>query len=336
MSSIAGLAHFAGVDWRPLRRCPISLTSSRFAEIFCAVVERGSYSAAARQLGLTPAAVSRAVARRERALEVRLFERTTRDMTPTESGLLYYERCRRALELFEEADRTVVLQGREPRGSVRLSAPTTYGHARLLPVLAEFANRYPRVRLEVNLSNDNVDLVRDGYQLAVRRGELSDSSLVVRKLEDARAGVFVSPAHLARQPAPEHPDALLQRACLPFVQPRTGRVIDWEFVDRSGRALRLTPPDRVRCSGDPLGCIGLAVAGAGYVQTYGFLVEHHVRQGRLVEVLRAFAGRSSPFSLVRPARRGESLAVRRLAQSIVDHCARATNRLEVVRGDLTL
>jgi len=304
------------------RRFAIPLASTRFAEIFCTVVENGSYTAAARRLGVTPAAVSRAIARHEGELEVRLFHRTTRKITLTDPGRHYYEQCRQALALLEEAERSLSLQERgEPRGPVRISVPTTYGHYRLLPALGEFANRYPKVRLEVNLSNENVDFVGDRFELAIRRGEIPDSTFVVRKLEDAPVGVFASPSYIVRHGAPEHPNDLGRYTCIPYVLPSTGRSVAWGFKDLDGTPFEVDPPDRLRCSGDVLGCLTMARHGIGLVQAYGYLVEEDLRQGRLVEVLTRFAGRSSPFSLVRPSRRGLSLAVRVLSDAIVAHCS---------------
>ncbi|MDF2697511.1 MAG: Transcriptional regulator, LysR family protein, partial [Labilithrix sp.] len=192
-------------------------------EAFCRTYETGSFSAAARSLGVTPQATSRSVARLEIALGVTLFRRTTRSLAPTAAGRRYYERCVRALALLAEGERELDEGDRSPKGRVRISAPTTYGHHRLLPALAVFAERYPDVRVDIGISNRNVDLVRDGFDLAIRRGPIQDRTLVARKLGDFTLGVYASSAYLARHGTPRTPEELAHHACVTFVMPSSGR-----------------------------------------------------------------------------------------------------------------
>jgi DNA-binding transcriptional LysR family regulator len=283
-------------------------------------VETGNYTLAAAQLGLTPAAVSRAVARHEASLGIQLFRRTTRSMRLSDGGRDYYERCRQALSLLEEAERSISLAQAEPKGRVRISVPTTYGHYRVLPLVPGFVRRYPRISIEVNVANENVDLVGDGFDLAVRMGTIEDSRIVARKLEDAAVGVFASPDYLAQHGAPLHPSELTRHTCLGFLRPSTGRPLPWGFVDDGGRGLDIEPGKAVRCSGDVLGCVTLARQSAGLVQAYYFVVEADVREGRLVEVLRTYAGRHARFSLLQPPGRKPSLAVRVFVDMLVAHC----------------
>ena len=292
-------------------------TSTRFAEVFCAVVESGTFTRAALALGMTPAAVSKAVARREASLRVPLFRRTTRSMQLTTPGQLYYEECKKALRVLEQAERSLSLHQQEPEGRVRLSVPTTYGHYRVLPIVAEFAERYPRTLVEIDIANDNVDLVSGRFDLAIRMGLVKGSTLVVRKLEDASLGVFATPAYLERHGFPQHPSELEAHLCLGFVRPSTGRPIAWGFRDERGRPFELEPGKLLLCSGDFLGCVGLARQSAGLVQAYHFIVAEDVAQGRLVEVLRPYAGRSAPFSLLQPPGRHVALAVRLFADRLI-------------------
>jgi len=294
----------------------IRISSQRFVEIFCAIVEAGNYTLAAQQLGLTPAAVSKAVARREAAVGVPLLRRTTRSMRLTAAGRSYYEECRKALTLLEAAERGLSSYQREPAGRVRLSVPTTYGHYRVLPLVGEFSDLHPRISLEVDVSNANVDLVADGFDLAVRMGKIQDSGVVARKLEQARVGVFASPTYLDRHGFPRHPLELDKHRCIGFVRPSTGRPIRWGFVDAGGTEIDLEPSRLLRCSGDFLACVTLARRGVGLVQSYHFVVAEDVREGRLVEVLRPFAGRSAPFSLLQPPGRA-SLAARLFADFLI-------------------
>lgn len=300
----------------------MALASTRFVEIFCTIVEAGNFTQAANQLGITPAAVSRAVARHEAALGVPLFRRNTRIVKLTDAGQLYFEQCRQALSLIDEAERSLSQQQVEPRGLVRISVPTTYGHCRVLPLVQDFLERHPEVRLEVDISDENVDLVKDGFDLAVRRGKLDDSGLIAHKLEDAAAGVFASPGYLERRGRPREPAELARHRCIAFVLPSTGRAIPWRFRARDGSKLIIAPGNTLRVAGDFLGCVTLARQGAGLVQAYRFIVEEDVRRGDLVEVLRPFTAGSSPFSLLQPAHRAASLAVRRFADMLVESCGK--------------
>ncbi|WP_428266140.1 LysR substrate-binding domain-containing protein [Haliangium sp.] len=304
----------------------MALASTRFVEIFCTIVEAGNFTKAAKQLGITPAAVSRAVARHEDTLGVPLFRRSTRSVTLTDAGQLYFDQCRQALALIEGAERSLSEQQAAPRGLVRMSVPTTYGHYRVLPLVGDFLARYPEVSLELNVSHENVDFVTDRYDLAVRMGPLDDSALIARKLEDAEAGVFASPDYIERRGRPRHPRELTQHTCVTFARPSTGRPIPWGFRAQDGTPFEVAPGDQLRCTGDFLGCVTLARQGAGLVQAYWFLVEDDVRQGRLVEVLRPFAGRSMPFSLLQPAHPAQSLAVRLFADTLVEACAQRPQR----------
>ncbi|HEY3498077.1 MAG TPA: LysR substrate-binding domain-containing protein [Polyangiaceae bacterium] len=289
--------------------------------MFCAVVEAGNYTQAAIELGLTKAAVSKAVARHEAVLGTRLFRRTTRSMQLSDAGRVYFERCRQALGLLADAERSLSQYQKEPEGLVRISVPTTYGHYRVLPLVEEFTTRYPRIALEVDVSNENVDLVAGRVDLAVRMGEIDDSSLIVQKLEDAPIGVFASPAYLNRHGTPRDLSELDRHTCIGFLRPSTGRALPWGFVDSEGKPFQLAPSKMLRCSGDFLGCVTLARNSAGLVQSYYYVVEDDVREGRLVEVLRPFAGRSRPFSLLRPPGQSQSLAVRTFADMLVERCA---------------
>jgi DNA-binding transcriptional LysR family regulator len=171
-------------------------------ELFCLAAEEGSFTAAALSAGVTPAAVSRSVARLEERLGTRLFVRTTRSIRLTDGGRSYYEQCRQALTQLVEAEREVTGKQLDPSGTLRISLPTTYGHHRLLPLLPEFRRLYPKVQVEVHLSNRNIDFVAEGYDMAVRVRAQPDSTLIARPLEDARLVVVASPEYLARAGTP--------------------------------------------------------------------------------------------------------------------------------------
>lgn len=276
---------------------------------FCAAFELGSFSKAARRLGVTPQAASRSVARLEETLGVVLFRRTTRSLTPTDSARAYYQTARQALDLLARAETDLTQQDAVRSGVVRLSAPTTFGHHRLLPSLAAFRERYPAVELEIHIGNRNVDFAREGYDLAIRLGQIREHGLVARKLGDYAVGVYASPSYLARRGVPRSPTHLSHHDCIAFVMPSTGRLMPWSFVPEP---TTWTPRAPLRCSDDALATITLARAGLGLVQIYDFLVEKDVERGLLVEVLRDYRGKSRPFSLIYPQAPKPSAAARAL------------------------
>jgi DNA-binding transcriptional LysR family regulator len=285
------------------------------AEVFVIVVEQGSLTAAAVALGTTPSVISRAIARLETRLGNQLLRRTTRRLGLTEAGQLYLEQARAAFALFDEAERTVQGRAGTLAGRVRLSVPTTYGHYRLPEKLARFSREHPQVHIELNISNRNVDLVAEGFDLAVRLGALPDSGLAARRLEDAALCMVASPDYLRRVGTPTRREQLAGHACIPFVMPSSGRIAPWLFRE-DGRDLEWTPPDRLTVSDDVLGVVSLASGGAGICQTYDFIADGRLREGRLVEVLPQLRGRSRPFSLIYAPHRRLSAASRALIDSL--------------------
>lgn len=278
-------------------------------ELFCLAAELGGFTAAAQVAGVTPAAVSRSVARLEARLGVRLFVRTTRHIRLTEGGRDYFEQCRQALNQLIEAERQVSGQQLEAAGTLRISLPTTYGHHRVLPLLPAFRQRYPGVKVEVHLSNRNVDFVEEGYDLAIRVRAQPDSGLIARPLEEAALVVVATPAYLQQAGTPQNLDELAQHECIQFELPSSGRRISWLFNEQ-GRERELFTAGSYYCADDVLGGVTLASSGAGLFQTYRFIVERQLASGELVEVLQPFAGRSRPFTLLYPHGRHVPIRVR--------------------------
>jgi DNA-binding transcriptional LysR family regulator len=289
-------------------------------ELFCLTAQHGGFTAAARASGLTAAAVSRSVARLEARLAVRLFVRTTRQVRLTDAGQSYYAQCRQALGQLVEAEREVSGRQQQAAGLVRLSLPTSYGHYRVLPVLPAFVKQFPGIELDLQLTNRNVDFTAEGFDLAVRGRTPPDSGLVARKLEDANLVIVAAPAYLRRHRRPRAPEDLLQHECIQFVLPSTGQPVPW-LLRRDGQVVEQATRGRLRCSDDILGPVTLARAGAGLVQTYRFLVEDDLRDGRLAEVLADFAGAARPFSLLYPGSRHMPLRVRVLIDYLLQRVA---------------
>ncbi|QIT28932.1 LysR family transcriptional regulator [Raoultella terrigena] len=278
-------------------------------EVFIAVVEHGSFTAGAVALSTTPSVLSRSVSRLEVRLGRQLLQRTTRRVSLTEAGRLYLEQARAAFSLLDEAGRDAQSQEGELTGRVRLSVPTTYGHYRLPPLLARFARQYPQVQVELNITNRNVDLVAEGYDLAIRLGQLPDSGLVARKLEDAALLLVASPDYLQRMGTPRTLEELQRHLCLPFVMPRTGRLAPWVFRD-GGDDVDWLPASSIKTSDDVLGVVSLAERGMGICQSYEFIVRERMQRGQLIEVLPQYRGRSRPFSVIYAPHRHQSAATR--------------------------
>lgn len=280
-------------------------------EAFTTVVEKGSMSAGAIALSTTPSVLSRAITRLETRLGTQLMRRTTRRLSLTEAGRAYLEQTRAAFSLIEDAERAI--QGRDGQlsGRVRLSVSTTYGHFRLPEKLKRFSAAHPDVHIEISITNRNVDLVAEGYDLAIRLGPLPDSGLVARKLEDAPLRLVASPEYVRRAGVPLTIADLAQHECLPFIMPSTGRPAPWLFhVD--GAETDWTPDGTIEIHDDVLGIVSLAEAGMGICQSYDFIVRERISRGSLIEILAEAGGRSRPFSLVYAPHRRLSAATRTL------------------------
>jgi DNA-binding transcriptional LysR family regulator len=199
--------------------------------IFARVVAAGSLSAAARDLGISPALVSRRLAALEGRLGVRLVNRTTRSLHLTVEGSRYYESCTRVLAEIEEADAEVSAGRIEPQGALKIALPASFGHQHVAPLVPRFATLYPKVQLALSLSDRSVSVMDEGFDLAVVIAQLADSSLAARKLAPNRRVVCASPAYLAAHGTPRSPEELAQHNCLVT----DDFVSTWEYKDSAGR-----------------------------------------------------------------------------------------------------
>ena len=286
-------------------------------ELFCQAAELGGFTAAATAAGVTPAAVSRSVARLEERLGVRLFVRTTRQIRLTDSGRRYFEQCRQALNQLVDAEREATGEQATPSGVLRISMPTPFGHFRVLPLIADFRERYPQVQIETHLSNRNVDFADEGFDLAIRGRAPSDSTLIARKLEDAEIVVVATPTYLKRAGTPLHPDELAGHECIQFELASNGRNLVWQF-QQGDQVVDVITQGGARLSGDVLGGVTLARNHAGLFQTYRFIVEQDLADGTLVEVLKDFGGLTRPFILLYPHSRHMSSRVRSFVDFLVE------------------
>jgi len=255
----------------------------RFAELSALVrtVDRGSQAAAARELRITPAMVGRYIQALENRLGVRLLNRTTARQSLTEAGIAFYARASTILEQLEEAETTASDRQAEPRGTLRVNAPMSFGARHLAAAVSEFCDRHPGVRVEMVLNDRVVDLIEEGYDVAVRIGRLADSGLIVRRLTTCRLVVCAAPGYLARRGTPRTPADLLEHNCLLYAYACNGGA--WRFQGEEGETEVRLAGDVVVNNGDAL--LAAALAGQGVILQPTFIVGAALRQGGLVPLL---------------------------------------------------
>jgi DNA-binding transcriptional LysR family regulator len=248
--------------------------------VFARVVAMGSLSAAARELSLSPAMVSRRLAALESRLGVRLVNRTTRSLHLTDEGANYYETCARVLGEIEDANAAVSAGRQAPQGTLRVAAPASFGNQYVAPLVPRFAQRYPAVQLALSLSDRNVNVIEEGFDLAIRIGQLADSSLAARKLAPNRRVVCASPEYLRRHGTPRTPDDLAGHNCL-IADDFAGT---WEYKAPDGKkgAVRVTGR-YVSTNWEVLR--DWAVAGLGVALKSTWDVRRLLEEGSLVSLL---------------------------------------------------
>jgi DNA-binding transcriptional LysR family regulator len=290
------------------------VTSLDLIVSFASAARHASFARAARELGLSPSAVAKNIARFETQLGMRLFHRTTRQVTLSQDGEDIYARCQRILEDVESLEAAATEARSGTRGTLRIDMPVTYGRQVVLPVLMKVMMRHPALKIDARFSDQVVDIVKEGLDAAVRIGRLADSSLVGREFDQQFIWTYASPVYLARHGEPGSPDELTKHTCLLFRLPSSGRDRPWQF--RSGkRGFSLMPESGMRL-GDGEALVQAAAAGLGLLQVPTYLAEHEVKRGRLVEILRRYRPAPLPISLVYPSHRHIPLRVRALADAL--------------------
>jgi DNA-binding transcriptional LysR family regulator len=265
--------------------------------VFVRVVERGSFTLAAGDLALSRAVVSKYLSRLEDRLGARLLHRTTRRLSLTEAGAALFEASRGALERIEEAEAAVAQFQSKPRGRLRVSAPMSFGILHLGPAMADFARAYPEITLDVRLDDRFVNLVEDGFDVAVRIGALTDSSLVARKVATTRAVACASPGYLAEHGEPESPEDLASHNCLVY-----SYLADvWRFTAPDGREIPVAVKGSLRIN-NGIVLAEAAVAGHGILVTPSFYVAPLLRSGRLRQILSRYKLKELGIHAVYPQR----------------------------------
>ncbi|HEX2889882.1 LysR family transcriptional regulator [Vineibacter terrae] len=285
---------------------------------FARVVDSGSFSAAARRLRISKSAVSAHVQRLEGRLGVRLLNRTTRRLSVTEAGAAYYRHCARILAEAEAAEQAAGALQREPRGTLRISAPDTFGSLHVAPAVTAFLARYPDLGVDISLSPAHVNLVDEGLDLAIRIGVLEDSPLVVRRLAPSRLIVCAAPAYLKKRGTPREPHELAGHNCLCTSLLPWGD--EWRLAGKRGE-VRVAVAGSFRTNSAEM-LRAATIDGIGIAVLPSWAVAEPLRTGALQRVLDTWAPPASTIYAVYPDNRLMSMKVR----AFVDHLARHFGR----------
>ncbi|NIC04812.1 LysR family transcriptional regulator [Billgrantia bachuensis] len=269
--------------------------------LFLRILDLGSISEAARSLGLSAAVASQRLKRLERELGVRLLQRTTRQLRPTPEGRSLAEQGRAAVEDLEALTSGLHRSTREVAGTLRLTLPPTFGRLYVSPLLSRFLSRYPRLRLDLDLSDQRRAIVGSGFDLAIRIGSLADSSLVARRLATNRRVLCASPAYLKRHGTPRVPEELTRHECL-LLTDGEGEPGHWRLCGASGESVEVKVDGRIRSSQGEL-LRDAAVAGLGIVQHSIWHVCDDLRAGRLQRILPDHMPPETGIHAVMPQRR---------------------------------
>ncbi len=297
---------------------------------FAAVVETGSFTLAGKKLLISTAQVSRQINALEKRLSTKLFYRTTRKVSPTEEGQLFYHQCRNILDGLDEAERSMTnLKGR-PQGKINLTAPVTYGERHIIPLISDFLLRYPEVEINVHLSNQRVDLVEEGFDLAIRLGNLDDSTLVAKKISSRQHFLCASPIYVQQHGVPDSISELKNHNCL------LGSSDFWYFsalehsldkkssvkksvankASSNNKKIRVT--GSLRCNSG-LGLVDAALKGLGVVQLPDYYLKKHLDVGQLEKLLVAHEPMEEGIWAVYPQNKYLATKVRLLIDFLVDN-----------------
>lgn len=275
---------------------------------FVRTAQLKSFAAAARQLGVSPSAVGKSVARLEDHLGLRLLNRTTRSISLTPEGALFFEHCVRILEQLTEAENVVASGQATPRGRLRVDLPVTLGRVAIVPALPAFTQSYTELELDISFNDRLVDPIEEGVDVVVRIGEVPDSRLIARRLGRQGLVTCAAPAYLERFGIPQHPHELRSHECLRYKHPSSGRHRLWRFRVAE-RDSEIAASGRFSFS-DGEALVQAAVCGLGIVQVPDYMAQTQLQQGRLQPLLDAYRPPETPISVLWPSNRHLSPKVR--------------------------
>ena len=287
------------------------LTSIR---AFTKVVQHSSFAAAARDLRLSRSAVSKYVMELEEELGVQLLSRTTRSVTPTENGQAYYERCLAILSDLEEADLAATRLQAEVRGLLRVNAPMSFGTLHLARAVGDFMEKYPALRIQLILSDQQIDPVQEGFDVTLRIADLPSSSMVARRIAPARRAICASPSYLAQHGTPQHPNDLRDHACLTYGHLATGN--QWKLTGADGDHWIAVP--WTLCTNNAEVLRDAAVQGRGIALLPTFIAGADFQQGRLATILTSYKTPEVSIYAIYPETKHLSLKVRVFIDFLVE------------------
>ncbi len=284
--------------------------------IFVRAAQNRSFSEAARQMGMSPSSVSKAVQRLEEELGIRLLNRTTRSVTLTDDGAAFYARCRQILDELEEAEQELLRTRYQPTGTLRIDLTMALGRMHIVGALPLLTAKYPELKLDVSLSDRFVDLIEEGIDAVVRLGIGTDSRLIMHRVATARFVVCASPDYFKRHGIPKTPQDLKQHNCINFVYPQTRRVFEWRF-QQQGEQLEIPVEGSLRFD-HAESLLEAAIAGAGIVQVLNYVAGRAIAGGELQPILEDYAAPGEPISVIYPQKRHLSAKVRAFIDFMVD------------------
>ena len=283
--------------------------------VFCSVIEAGGFAPAAERLGMSTSAVSRHIAQLEAHLNVRLLNRTTRRMSPTDEGFAYFERCTQLLADLEETEASVAGEALHPRGRLRLTAPIALATLRLAPAFAAFSRQYPEITLDIQLSDNVADFAEDGLDLAIRVGRVGSENLVARHIGETTLLVAAAPEYLERAGSPANPEELARHDCLTYTYASIGN--QWSFEDKGGEPISVRIGGPINANNGML-LAEIAAAGGGIALAPSFILQPLIDAGRLLRVLPDWSTPRLPIHAVYPTRRHLSAKVQAMASFLRD------------------
>ncbi|MCC4833979.1 LysR family transcriptional regulator [Shewanella sp. 10N.7] len=275
---------------------------------FVAVAETDSFTAAGKRLSISTAQVSRQISQIENRLSTKLFYRTTRKVSLTEEGQVFYRHCRQVIDGLEEAERAITSLQNKPQGLIKLTAPVTYGEKFIMPIVTDYMQQYPDVEVICELTNRQLDLVEGGYDLAIRLGRLADSSMMAKRLTSREQFVCASPEYISRFGAPYSLSELSQHNCL------IGSLSHWHFTE-SGKNRSIKVQGNLQCSSG-ISLLDAALKGLGIVQLPEYYVQQSINDNKLTVLLAPFQQEKEGIWALYPQNRHLSPKVRLLVDKL--------------------
>lgn len=285
-------------------------------KLYCHIVDAGQLSSAADQLNLSKGAVSKQLAKLEAHLGGRLLNRTTRRLTPTEAGIAFYDRAKRIIESVEEAECIVTGLTVEPKGTLKINAPMSFGLNHMGELLAKYKQQYPKVTVDITLQDRQIDLIEEGYDLALRIATLKDSTLIARKLSPCHIVMCASPDYLEKHGEPEEPGDLKKHQCISYAYSESMK--QWAFENSKGQKKNI-PIKGVMTANNGNLISDAVINGMGIASLPTFIIGDAIREGRVKIIMDSWRPQAETISLLYPSSRYLSAKVRTFVDFSVEY-----------------